>query len=378
MTDRGRHRRATHLVALVAAASWLVACGDDAAPDATSGGSETVATTGSADVTTETSPASSAPAGEVTSLGSLLSVAPAIDAGEGAVYLTYGDLDAVSELLGVARPRDAGDDEIVHWAMGLTLDASDDGSQVAVAMLPRLATVSGARSAEMAAELGWNLGDVAAFLEISALPEEVTLVTGDVSVDDLDAVAPRSGDLWQVGEGDDFSAQIDQVSPVRPTGAPLHLAWRDGVVAVSRSTAAATAFAAGSPTLLESEPALAAVAAPLIALDPHGALLGRPGEAGDWYDAWALGQAVDGEQRIGMFVYHPAADVTAEALAAAVEERLAADTPHRADAPWLDVFPGTTVRVDGDVVVITMPLSPTTAPDLLWVAVQIGGQPLPN
>ncbi len=365
---------------MIATAGLLVACGDDDTP----AGSDASAATGTPEATgaptasevvatTDATAVTDVPAvTDSTSLAALLAAAPAVEATDDLVYVTYGDLDAVSALIGLTRPDGADPDGVIDWAIAISNDDSDDGSQLAVALLPRLVVEGGADSAEMAAELGWQVGDVAAFLEITSGQESVTLVTGDVTEADLDAVAPKDGDTWKVGDGDDFGVNRDAVSPVRPLGQPLHLAWRDGIVVVSRSTPAAEAFATANTSLAESEPRLAAVAAPLAARDVHGAFLATIGVDDPLFDALGVGQAVVDGQRIALFAYHAPDAAGVADLEAVVRDTLTTGSPQRADATWADLFPGAEVIVEGETVLAILPLAPTTPADFAWQMFQIG------
>lgn len=364
-------------MALVAACGLLAACGDDAASEP--GATDVAETDGAATDVAATEPRATdaAPtAAEATSLAALLAAAPApaVGAGDraGLVYVTYGDLDAVGELIGVARPANADPDTVIDWAITLSMDGSDDGSQVAVAVLPRLVTEGGADPAEMEAELGWQVGDVAAFLEISTGPENVTLVTGDIAEADLAAAGTPDGDTWRIGDGEDFESNLDSVTPVRRLGQPLHLAWRDGIALVSRSTAAAEGFASGTSSLLDAQPGLAAVAAPLAARGVHGAILTTIVADDPFFDALGVGQAVVDGQRVALFAYHAPDAATAAELEATVRDTLATGSPATADGTWAELFPGAEVAAEGETVLAILPLAPTTSAQLPWRTVLMG------
>lgn len=346
------------VVALALAGVSLAACGSDAASSPS----------GSAGSVGSTPPAA---AGAGTSLGDLLALAPAVGAADG-VTIEYIDLDAVSELLGIQRPRGADSATVDAWVEAIRHDTSDDGSQAAVALVPGPLRMPGTSSVA-ASTIGWNLGDVAALADIDDNLDEIVVATGDVETADLDAVATTDGDVWSIAEGDDFAQDPDLLSAVNELGIPLRLAWRDGVVAVTRTTASAQAFATGTPTLTSGEPLLAAVAAPMTARDVYGAVLirlttARPGS----YDAHAVGQAVIDGQRLAIWAYHPSPDTTVEALAALAEEALSTGSSQRLGVTWSELFPGASVGTEGDVVVLTLPLAPTTSPEFVWDMMHLG------
>ncbi|GAB3085081.1 hypothetical protein GCM10027215_31230 [Nocardioides zeae] len=140
--------------------------------------------------------------------------------------IRVGDLDRATELGDLQRPTDPGDaDAVAAWVQGLA--GLGGGVDLGLDVPEVLGGASSLDQTVVADEIGTWLGDVRWFGELAAPPARVSVVEGTIDVDHLaatyDGETDADGGRWKVGEGEDFSTDVEATSPVRRLGQPLHL-----------------------------------------------------------------------------------------------------------------------------------------------------------
>lgn len=170
------------------------------------------------------------------------------------------DLARASELAGQSRPNDTDTDALVDWAAVLSGTALD-GWGGSVQWPDALAPTSLTAHTEVADELGVSLWTTDSFVELSALPQQFTSVTGEFD----DAVLTRA-----VGEdpngiralgGADFTVDLADRTIARPTGTSLRLAMLDeNTVSLSRAEQPLQALRSGALDTASEDDGVRAVA----------------------------------------------------------------------------------------------------------------------
>ncbi len=265
------------------------------------------------------------------------------DDADGGLMISTADLAAASELAGVERPQTLDADAVIEWLGPLTgpTSGAETPAPVFVPMadmfnLPYLSKVD-----EFAAELGWSVFDVEAFVEESRPPYRVAVVAGDFDESPLADDLEDLGDgVLSAGTGADHSSDLSAITAARPLGTPVRLAYEDGLVAASSATPAIEAWLAGPATSRADDERLTSIAAVLDDADAVAAVLvvepsfaAGGGElspdAGDElvpllpsdpFDAVGIGWSVDDDQSaIVTLAYHFASDDAATASLTAFE-----------------------------------------------------------
>jgi hypothetical protein len=299
------------------------------------------------------------------SVTAALALLPADDLGS-TPQVSWGDLDAATELAGVERPSGAADAEAVQdWLRALLADPHGE----VFVPLPNLLAGPRARGGqdEIDAELGWSLVDVHRFAEVHALPHVFFLGTGGLPLDGP-GVEDLGDGVRTAGDGEDRAQDIDGRTAVRPLGAPIRLGSDSGVLAASDSTEAVERWLAGEHRRLIDEDGWEAVGS---ALDDHGvvgAVLFPHRPAGLAWDADLIGMGWTrtGEGPRAVLALHLIDPDQAGAAATALEEELR-DGGDLRGRDFAELFSVVDVAaLDGVVVAVVEPArSPRILHDLL-------------
>jgi hypothetical protein len=266
----GRRPAVATLLAVVLAAT-SAACADEAEPSARAQAIDGVA------AALETIPAGGTEDGD-------------------AVVVTYGDLAAAAAIAGVEAPADTGDDEAVVDYLGAVtgvVSPEDDPAEVAV-LLPAFAQSSAFGDIEAAVDdVGFSILEVGRFVERATVPETVAVLDGEFDEDRMAGALDDAGDgVWVAGDPDG-DLQLDDTSPVRPTGAPLWLALDGGRLVVTGTERDMTAaLDGGGGDTLAGDEALVDLAHALDVYDAYSAMLVAGEGIGGFDPAVALGDEV--------------------------------------------------------------------------------------
>jgi hypothetical protein len=304
------------------------------------------------------------------------------------LFVVAGDLDLATELAGVERPdpEAPGDvDAMVDWAQSLS---GIDRGPVSVS-LPQAVGFERLRSNdEIAAELGWSILDVSAFIEVQNPPESLAVLEVGTTEDELTAAigAPSEG-VWALGPAEDGDIDMSAITPARPLGESLRLGLRDDLLAVSRFTPPVEAFLAGGGETFADDPQIVEVASALehagvysamfvgatpesetaepqaSGVDPDGPVLAP-------FDLLGLGLSVMGSEPLATFVYHHADEAAASANADNAERVFRDGLSVRTAAPIADMLELRDVVVDGRNVVVTVAFA-DAAPVNVWQMVYV-------
>lgn len=186
----------------------------------------------------------------------MLDATPAQDyAGTGAVF-TVVDLAAIAEQQDIAREGDPG-----SWAApalsGKSVEDGGIGLQIRVPLAQNAALSHEAWSAET----GLSLNDIDRAAELSVGRDTFVALVGPGGWNP-DAPEIAEG-VHTLGEGDDYSQNLEGRTVLRPLGMPLRIAELDGVLAMSRSTATIEAWHSGTAATLGDDPRFIAAATEL-------------------------------------------------------------------------------------------------------------------
>ena len=286
------------------------------------------------------------------------------------MQIAYSDLDAATELSDLERPDSIGDtDTLVDWAQRISVVVStEDDSPTIAAIMPEATNPTMLLSiGEFRDEVGWSLLDVGAFIEFQQPPLRFTVIDGSIDAADIDnAVGTVDDGIWSVGEGDDFAIDLDGQTAARPLGAPLRMAQHGGLFAVASSRPSVESWLAAEPSLADND-ALVGVAEQLDDAGAYTAYLldDAPGTETNPYDAIGVGQSVDDDGPLGLFVYHYADEATANDAADTVTGLFEGQSD-QTRVPWSDVFSSFDVVADGDAVVVRVRFADERPPGVLW------------
>lgn len=141
---------------------------------------------------------------------------------------------------------------------------------------PTPALLGGAQTWQFATEIlddtGVDLGAIEHVVTASALPSEIVVTSGDLTLDG-GSLTDLGGGLLSAGEGDDFSTDMGAAGGWRRIGQPVRFAERDGAVAWSTSTPLVESWLDGSGGSLGDDAAYAALGAALDAKSAIGAVI---------------------------------------------------------------------------------------------------------
>jgi hypothetical protein len=213
-----------------------------------------------------------------------------------AVVVSYGDLAAAAAIAGVEAPADTGDDEAVVDYLGAVtgvVSPEDDPAEVAV-LLPAFAQSSAFGDIEAAVDdVGFSILEVGRFVERATVPETVAVLDGEFDEDRMAGALDDAGDgVWVAGDPDG-DLQLDDTSPVRPTGAPLWLALDGGRLVVTGTERDMTAaLDGGGGDTLAGDAALVDLAHALDVYDAYSGMLVAGEGIGGFDPAVALGDEV--------------------------------------------------------------------------------------
>ena len=144
------------------------------------------------------------------------------------------------------------------------------------------------------------------------------------------------------------------------------MAQHDGLFAVASSRPPVESWLADEPSLADND-ALVGVAERLDDAGAYTAYLldDTPGTETNPYDAIGVGQTVDDDGPLGLFVYHYADEATANDAADTVTGLFEGQSD-QTRAPWSDVFSSFDVAADGDAVVVRVRFADERPPGVLW------------
>ena len=307
--------------------------------------------------------------------------------------IAWGDLERAAEIAGIEVPDAADEDAVVDYVQVLTNGRVDAETETPVLVLPP-ADAGADRIAEIedfTAEVGWNVLDVARFVERQTAPDTLTVIEGSI---DEGALTEAMGDpvadgLWAAGdpEAEDFETDLDGITAARPLGQTLWMGFDGDLLRVARSRATAEGALALDGGTLADDDAYAGLAEGLDTAEVYGAMLVVPGMPWDPAGAMAspaqaeracqealpepttgvaTGIAEDGGPVYVVTLAHDSPDA-AEANAAALEQLVAEGTSLVSRQAWSDLVTLDGVEVTGDGQVVVARLRPVeSGPPALW------------
>jgi len=176
---------------------------------------------------------------------------------EGNIEVYTADLLTAGELGGGSRPTGSVDaDETLAWLELLEGRFITSHAQV-YAEVPRIFFDSLADLGAYRDEMGFTVNDVDASVESLSFPNRMTALAGNI---ESAAGAEVADGVFTFGEGEDFELDPEQATVARPIGVPLRSASADGLVALSPSTDAASAWLDETAPRLDSDEDFALVA----------------------------------------------------------------------------------------------------------------------
>lgn len=222
--------------------------------------------------------------------GALAAVPAGGSGGSGGEHQTvlWGDLGRAAAIADVTVPEDHTDaDAVADYFQILTNGRVDADTASPVLVLPP-AEAGAARVAqieEFTDEMGWNLLDVARFVERQTLPDMLTVLEGAFDEGALTEAMgePVSDGLWAAGdpEAEDFSQDLNDRTAARPLGQTLWMDLDGERMALARrratAEAAAGAGSGGDAATLADDEVYAALAGGLDSAEVYGAMLVSPG-----------------------------------------------------------------------------------------------------
>lgn len=209
--------------------------------------------------------------------------------------ISMGDITAVTAAAGLTTP-DLASDDYITWLLAITGQSStapdEEPAFVPVPVILPSSLVENARAAaELGAAIGFTIADVEWFADVANLPSTFSVYAGAFDDSTLpDTLTPVEPGIVSLGEGEDFSQQLDSPTPLSRIGVPQRLAQLDGRVVVSSDTPLVRDWLAGTANATDDD--LGPVAA---ALDDAGAISAVLGSLGDLDEV--AGRRVSPEQR---------------------------------------------------------------------------------
>lgn len=156
---------------------------------------------------------------------------------EGNIEIYVADLLAAGEATGQSRPTGSSDaDEATEWLGPMT------GRSEAPVFVPvpiALLDGVGRSLGEYKDEVGFAVTDVDATIESRALPLSMMVLAGELEPASTTEVADG---VLTVGDGGDFEIDLLNAASARNLGRPIRIASNDGLVLLSTSTDAASAW----------------------------------------------------------------------------------------------------------------------------------------
>lgn len=301
--------------------------------------------------------------------------------------ISLGDFDAASELAGLTRPAVTDVDASGQWLFdlfdrGLSLDG------------PRVVAPAGwSRTSEEFADLvGYSPFAIRTFAMANAGQGAISVISGDLPLSP-DLIDIGNG-VVSLGEGEDHTNGLDNVTAASPDGRPVRFAARGDLVAGSYVTPVVEAWASGEAPTLADDGLLASLAD---ALDSFGAVSAQmmagsfspppgawddvPGEPAPPisvpFDAVGIGtSAVDGRLATAI-VYAFADDELAESARAEIEDHWRNDILiSTGQVPVSEVvYVRSVVQEGSTVVVVALPTEKTGSRNFAYELL-LRGEPL--
>jgi hypothetical protein len=315
------------------------------------------------------------------------------DSGGDVETIGWGDLERAAGIAELEVPDAADSDAVVDYLQVLTNGRVDADTASPVLVLPP-ADAGAERIAEIedfTAEVGWNVLDVARFVERQTAPDTLTVIEGSIEEGALTEAMgdPVADGLWAAGdpEAEDFETDLDGITVARPLGQTLWMGFDGDLLRVARSRATAERAVSLEGGTLADDEVYAGLAAGLDEAEVYGALLVTPGMPMDAAAGLgspeqaeracqealpqpttgvATGIAEDGGPVYVVTLAHDAPDA-AEANAAAIEQIVTEGTSLVSGQAWSDLVTLDGVEVTGDGQVVVARLRPVeSGPPALW------------
>jgi hypothetical protein len=296
--------------------------------------------------------------------------APAPEDGGDVILVNYADLARASEIAGVERPDDPGDNDAIQDWLAAVTGYRETGGHAVAALPPTTAQIE--RSAEMEAfvdDVGWSILEVDSYAERDTPPGRVAVLDGHFDRGRLADTLDDAGDgVWVAGDPE-AGIDPDGITPARPLGQPLWFTLGGQRLRVSGTENDVDP----EGDTLADDAALAALAGALEDHDVYTAMLAAGGPLG--LDAAAeeirgrgelplgprcegltgagVGVADDGDPLI-VLALSQASGSQADANASVVEDVLRTGDDVMTDRPWSDIVTVESVEVEDGVVVATL------------------------
>jgi hypothetical protein len=166
----------------------------------------------------------------------------------------FADYLAASKAVGGERPTGSTDGgKVFEWLESI---GGRSGSSVYVPIAPGL-ILNPDDVGSYRDEVGFAISDVDAMAALSRSPESVIMLAGDLNTAASTEVVEG---VFTLGEGDDFTYDLENRTPARPLGRPLRFASQDAIVLMSQSTEMASAWLDPEAPRLSDDADLLAVA----------------------------------------------------------------------------------------------------------------------
>lgn len=286
------------------------------------------------------------------------SIAEALDdlpaaGGEGVAVISVADVRAVSAAVGVDVPGTTapGDRE---WLVAVT---GTDPDAAAVLVPPASVQSIDHTAYAEAAGFSWTQADW--FASVSLPPDDFTVLHGEVADAELDTATSLGEDLWTIGDGEDYEADLAGDTSLDQLGRPVRVARSGSALAVSLSTPQAQSWLDGSGDRWGADDSLGAIAQGLDDAEAISAyLISAPatGEPG------AVGVGWLGDRRV-VIVYDAVDPATAQDRAPAIERAFATGNAPSTSRPYTDLLTVTDVVAEDRTITVTAELvGPATVP----------------
>lgn len=314
-------------------------------------------------------------AGDFSVLGALQEL-PAASLNEvdgGGLGISVADLDAAAALSDLARPQKGSvdDNAIVEYLGPLTGFTQPGRESPVFVSLPNNFAADRAVFGPQAFidTYGFTTADIDVFASIAHPFVQFTVATGVSAAPDLVEVEPGIASL---GDGEDFSTNLEEISPARALGRPWRVAESDGRVAVGLSTPLVREWLDGSPGgTLADDALLAAAAARLDDFDVVSAYLASASD--DVAHASGLGWTVDDNGPLGVIVFAHDSEAAANDASGPAEASFDGMSQF-SGGPLTDLVILESFEVDGSDIVATVRFAPDRPPrTLLSLLFQLDG-----
>ena len=288
---------------------------------------------------------------------------------DGNIELYVADLMAADDAMGQSRPTGLTDaDAAFDWLEPMI--GREEGP-VFVPVAPTLTNITAI--GEYKDEVGFAVTEADATIESPAQPLTMTVVAGDLQHASATEVAEG---VFTIGQGDDFEIDLLDVTAARPLGRPLRAAPSDGLVLLSTSTDAASAWLDAASVRLDSDEAFALAAEILDRREVIGAALFRRDFSAEAslaaivedgtntvrapiatsFDTIAVGWGEDDGNAAITVVYVTVDETAAAAAAAEIEAAFSSGISQQTNQPIADLVIVDDVTTDGRTIVVSLHL----------------------